>query len=70
VGGELSLNGAHDAARAQAEPAVKAVEAKPTLTPAQISKIAERVRALQERSGFTGDYASYIQSVTPEHNEA
>jgi NADPH-dependent glutamate synthase beta subunit-like oxidoreductase len=69
VGGELSLQGAHDAARAQAEPAVQAVEAKPKLTPTQVGKIVERVRGLQERVGYTGDYASYLQRVTPESRE-
>jgi NADPH-dependent glutamate synthase beta subunit-like oxidoreductase len=70
VGGELSLDGAHAAARAQAEPAVKAVEAKPMLTSAQLGKIAERVAKLQARANYAGDYAEYIAKVTPEASEA
>lgn len=44
---------------------VDRIEAWPPLSPGQVGKIEERIRALQQRVGYTGDYDAWIAKVTP-----
>jgi ferredoxin--NADP+ reductase len=70
LGGKLDLDKAHEAARAQAEPAIAAAQARPKLEPAQVAALFERVAMHQQRVGYAGDYSAYLASVTPESEEA
>ncbi len=58
----------YDAAEAQASAGAQAVRARiqvmPTLTDLEIAGIEQRIRVLQERIGYTGDYDSWIARVT------
>ncbi len=59
-----ALEPAHAAARAQAEPALAAAQAKPKLTPDQIARIFADVKQHWARTGYEGDYDSWIAKVT------
>jgi NADPH-dependent glutamate synthase beta subunit-like oxidoreductase len=50
---------------AQAEAVEERVRALPSLSENEISKLEQRIRALQERVGYTGDYDSWIARETP-----
>jgi ferredoxin--NADP+ reductase len=58
---------AHAEARgaAQAEAVEERVRTLPSLSEVEIAKLEQRVRALQERVGYTGDYDSWIARETP-----
>jgi hypothetical protein len=55
---------AHGAAQARA--VRDRVQVMPGLSYLEIAALERRIRALQERVGYTGDYDSWIASVTPE----
>jgi hypothetical protein len=65
LGGELSLEGAHAAARAAAEVVVRDAEAQPMVAPDRLANLREDVEALWKRAGYEGDYAAWITRVTP-----
>lgn len=69
LGGEFSLDTAHQGAREAAEPAVKDALAQRPLPPERVAEVYARVEALWARSGYTGDYASWIASVMPKGQE-
>jgi ferredoxin--NADP+ reductase len=52
-------------AAGRAEAAIQRIEAWPPLSSTQIGKIEERIRTLQQRVGYTGDYDAWIAKVTP-----
>ncbi len=52
-------------ATGQAQAVEEAVESLPSLSPDQMAAIERRVRARQERVGYTSDYDSWIAKVTP-----
>ena len=52
-------------ATARAEAVREGIKRLPTLTPAQIAALEQRIRSLQERVGYTGDYDAWIAKVTP-----
>jgi ferredoxin--NADP+ reductase len=60
-----SSNAAEERAAERAEAAVERVEAWPPLAPHQVAKIEERIRALQQRVGYDGNYDAWIAHVTP-----
>ena len=60
---ENYLRGALGAA--QAEAVKQHMEAKEPLTPDAVEGLRARVRKLQERVGYDGDYTAWIQKVTP-----
>lgn len=66
---ELSMNGAHKAVREAAEPAIETALSRAPLAPENLAHVAARVEALWKRAGYPGDYAAYIQSVTPRGEE-
>ena len=43
----------------------KRIENLPSLSSAQMSSLEQRIRAVQERVGYTSDYDSWIAKVTP-----
>jgi ferredoxin--NADP+ reductase len=49
----------------RAEAAIDRIETWPPLSPEQVSKLEERIRGLQRRVGYTGDYDAWIAKVTP-----
>ena len=51
--------------RAKAEAIAKLVADKPPHDAATMTQLEAKVRALQERVGHTGDYAAWIERVTP-----
>jgi ferredoxin--NADP+ reductase len=64
VGGTApSLDGAHDAARTAAEPALDAAQARAKLSPARLEQLFARVREHWQRVGYAGDYRAYLASV-------
>jgi len=63
------LDAGHAAARAAAEPAVNATQQKPKLSPAQIEHIFGDVKKHWDRTGYAGDYAAWIDKVTPRGEE-
>jgi len=50
---------------AQAHAVREELDGLPTLTPTGIAMVEQRIRALQERVGYTADYDSWIAKVTP-----
>lgn len=56
---------AEDRAAERAEAMVERVETWPPLLPAQVAQLEERIRALQKRAGYNGDYDAWIKKVTP-----
>jgi len=68
-GGGSDLSALHapaeDRAAARAEAVRQGVNKLPALTPEQIAALEQRVRALQQRAGYTGEYDSWIAEVTP-----
>jgi hypothetical protein len=70
VAGEASASGRfYAAAEAQGAAQAQAVRARvqlmPGLSDLEIAGIEQRIRVLQQRVGYTGDYDSWIASVTP-----
>jgi ferredoxin/flavodoxin---NADP+ reductase len=63
------LSGFYAATEARAAGLAEAIEARieslPSLSPAQISSLEQRIRAVQERVGYTSDYDSWLAKVTP-----
>jgi hypothetical protein len=57
--------GAESQAVAQAQAVRDRVRVTPGLSELEVSAIEQRIRSLQERVGYTGDYESWIASVTP-----
>jgi ferredoxin/flavodoxin---NADP+ reductase len=49
----------------RAESVVDRISCWPPLSPDQIASIETRIRALQQRAGYTGDYDAWIAKVTP-----
>ena len=49
----------------QARAVEERVEALPALSESEIAALEQRIRTLQERVGYTGDYDSWIAKVTP-----
>ncbi|MGH9716495.1 MAG: FAD-dependent oxidoreductase [Candidatus Acidiferrales bacterium] len=56
---------AEESAAERAEAVVDRIEAWPPLSPKQVAMIDERIRALQQRAGYRGDYDAWIAKVTP-----
>jgi len=56
---------AEQRAAERAETMVQRVEAWPPLSCEQVAKLEERIRALQQRVGYSGDYDAWIAKVTP-----
>lgn len=56
---------AEERAMERAETIVERVKAWPPLSPEQVAKLEERIRALQQRTRYTGDYDAWIKKVTP-----
>jgi len=52
----------------QARAVQERVEALPPLSESEIAGIESRIRALQQRAGYTGDYESWIAKVSPAEN--
>jgi ferredoxin--NADP+ reductase len=67
--GADKLSGLYAPTEARAAGLAEAVEerirALPALTPGEISALEQRIRALQERVGYTSDYDSWLAKVTP-----
>jgi hypothetical protein len=49
----------------QAKAVQERVEALPPLSTAELAEIENRIHALQQRAGYTGDYDSWIAKVSP-----
>ena len=66
---EPNSSGSHAAAEvrgaAQAHAVREGLHALPALTPSEVATLEQRIRALQERVGYTSDYDSWIAKVTP-----
>jgi len=45
------------------------IERLPALTESEMATVEQRIRAQQERVGYTGDYDSWIARVTPDDME-
>jgi len=56
---------AEEHATRRAKAALDRINCWPPLSPDQIAKIEQRIRNLQERVGYTGDYDAWIAKVTP-----
>jgi ferredoxin/flavodoxin---NADP+ reductase len=56
---------AEERAAERAEAVVDRVKAWPPLSAAEVAHIEERIRTLQQRVGYTGDYDNWIAKVTP-----
>jgi ferredoxin--NADP+ reductase len=65
VASAASRNAPEERAVGRAEAAIQHIEALPPLSSTQIGKIEERIRTLQLRVGYTGDYDAWIAKVTP-----
>lgn len=67
--GEANLHALHASAEARGATQAAAVQARipalPGLSEDQIQGIEKRIRAVQEKAGYTGDYDSWIAKVTP-----
>jgi hypothetical protein len=57
--------GAEARGAAQAQAVRDRVQVMPGLSYLEVAAVEHRIRALQERVGYTGDYDSWIASVTP-----
>jgi len=57
--------GAEAGGTAQAQAVRDQVQLMPSLSYQEVAAIEQRIRVLQERVGYTGDYDSWIASVTP-----
>jgi len=68
IGGELSLDGAHDAARAQTEAAIADARSQPPLLLEQLAKIHREVASHWKRTGYRG-YAAWIEAMMPHGEE-
>ena len=66
---EGSLSGlyapAEERAAVHAAAVKEIVESMPQIAPNKIASIEQRIRALQQRAGYTSDYDSWIANVTP-----
>ena len=64
-----SLSGIYAASESQAASQTQAIEEKietlPSLSDSEVASIEQRIRALQQRAGYTSDYDSWIAKVTP-----
>jgi ferredoxin--NADP+ reductase len=58
-------SGAEARGTAQAQAVRDQVQLMPSLSYQEVAAIEQRIRVLQERVGYTGDYDSWIASVTP-----
>lgn len=67
--GQLTLDGAHDEAREQAEAVIAEAQAQPPLPPAKVASIFDEVKRHWQRVGYDGDYASWIGKVMPQGEE-
>jgi len=65
AGEEAVLDAARAETRAKAEAIAKVVADEPPHDAATMTQLKAKVRALQERAGHTGDYAAWIERVTP-----
>jgi ferredoxin--NADP+ reductase len=67
--GDKALSGLYAAAETRAAAQASAVEERvkdfPPLSKAEVAAIEARIRAVQERAGYTADYDSWIAKVTP-----
>ena len=67
--GDRDISGAYAPAEAKAaaraEAVQTAVETLPALSPSEIAAIEQRIAALHQKAGYTGDYDSWIAKVTP-----
>ncbi len=64
-GSSASRKSAEKRAAERADAAIERIEAWPSLSSTQMVKLEERLRALQRRVGYTGDYDAWIAKVTP-----
>lgn len=62
---ERSYEEAHVSARERAEAVAAVAEAAPPLSPVQLTKVFTELAAQWARTGYDGDYARWIQQVTP-----
>jgi ferredoxin--NADP+ reductase len=63
------LDHMHSEAREQAEAAVAEAEAQPLIPPDRLAKIFDSIRAQWQRAGYDGDYARWMEKVTPAGDE-
>jgi ferredoxin/flavodoxin---NADP+ reductase len=67
--GEADVGIFYKASEARGARQAKAIEARvealPALSESEVAVLEQRIRALQERVGYTGDYDSWIAQVTP-----
>lgn len=69
LGGQYSLDDAHDEAREVAEAAIEEAQAQPRLSPTQLQRIVREVKQHWQRVGYDGDYERWIQRVMPRGKE-
>jgi len=69
LGGEHSLDPAHAAAREAAEVVIADVIARPALSSEALAQIEQRVTELWAKSGYAGDYASWIAASRADGDE-
>jgi ferredoxin/flavodoxin---NADP+ reductase len=69
LGGELSLEGAHEQAREVAEAAIAEAQAQPRLAPSQIEQIMRDVKQQWQRVGYDGSYDHWVEKVMPRGKE-
>jgi hypothetical protein len=66
---DASLSGIYEGAESQVAGQTQTIEEKveklPPLSESQVTAVEKRIRALQERAGYTSDYDSWIARVTP-----
>ena len=67
---EHELDVMHDEARQRAQEAADRIEAQPLVPRERIEAMLSDVRALWSRTGYDGDYAQWIERVTPKGAEA
>ena len=65
AGEEAAAVAAHDAARETAEAIASRIVERPRVAPGVLKALLERVRDRQRAVGYEGDYAAWIEKVTP-----
>ena len=65
AGEEAVADAAHDAAHRTAEAIASDVTERPRLDPETLKRIIARVKERQTKVGYEGDYAAWIEKVTP-----
>ena len=65
AGEEEITDGSEEALAGQVEQVSEYVAAEPPLAPERVEAILSRVRARQAEVGYPGDYATWIEKVSP-----